>query len=116
MEKIKEARIVHAENIMVEKKNDLFIEECHDHLSFYRYSSIFEILQLLLPLAVCCTSLVYDKLSERAVTFEELYFVLSLLGICYRPMRKMRAFHISVTDGLHSLERISQFFDSQDEE
>ena len=49
------------------------------------------------------------------MTFEELYFVLSLLGICYRPMRKMRSLHISFTDGIHSLERISQFLNAQEE-
>ena len=67
--RISETRVSHQEGILIEKNNDLFLEECHDHLVFYRYSSMLEILQLLLPLAICCSTLLYDTLSERTITF-----------------------------------------------
>ena len=101
---------------MVEGNNDLFLHECHDHLPFYKYSSLYEILLLLLPLAICCTALIYDKYSEKFITFEELYFILSLIGICYQPLRNLGLFYISATDALHSFERISKFFQREEEE
>jgi hypothetical protein len=72
---------------MVEKNNDLFLEECHDHQTFYRYSALYDIAQLLLPIAVVVTALIYDQNSEDPLSVEQLYLILSLLGICYRPMK-----------------------------
>lgn len=63
MEKIREARVIHSESLMVEKNNDLFLEECHDHLNFYRYASLYDITQLLLPIAVVLTTLFFDRSS-----------------------------------------------------
>lgn len=72
---------------MVERNNDFFLEECHDHMKFYRYASLYDIVQLMLPILVVVTSMLYDQNSEQAISIEELYLILSLLGICYRPMK-----------------------------
>ena len=55
-----EARVVHTEKMLVDRNNDLFIEECHDHELFYRYSSLYDIAQLLLPIAVVVTAVLYN--------------------------------------------------------
>ena len=96
---------------MVERNNDFFLEECHDHLTFYRFSSLYDIAQLLLPIAVVVTALIYDQNSEAPMTVEQLYLILSLLGICYRPMKEFRTLTIALSDGLHSLRRISDYLE-----
>jgi hypothetical protein len=37
--------------------------------------------------------------------------MLSLLGICYNPMKQCRTFSINLNDGLHSLKRLSDYLD-----
>lgn len=41
--------------------------------------------------------------------------MLSLLGICYEPMKSFRTISISFHDGLHSLHRLQQFFEMPEE-
>lgn len=41
--------------------------------------------------------------------------MLSLLGICFEPMKSIRTISISFHDGLHSLNRIQQYFDMPEE-
>lgn len=40
-----------------------------------------------------------------------LYLILSLLGICYRPMKEFRTLTIALSDGLHSLRRITDYLE-----
>ena len=109
MEKITLSRIVKHESMMVERNNDLFLEENHDHSLFYRYASLYDIAQLLLPIAVVVTSLVFDQNNETPMTVEQLYLILSMLGICYRPMKDFRTFSIALSDGFHSLRRLTDY-------
>lgn len=37
--------------------------------------------------------------------------MLSLLGTCYNPMKQFRQFSIHLSDGVHSLKRISDYLD-----
>ena len=46
---------------------------------------------------------------------EELYLILSMLGICYRPMKEVRKFTIAMSDGFHSLRRITYYLELPDE-
>ncbi len=45
---------------------------------FYRYASLYDIVQLMLPILVVVTSMLYDQNSEQAITIEELYLILYL--------------------------------------
>jgi ABC-type multidrug transport system fused ATPase/permease subunit len=116
MEKIALARIIKNESMLVEKNNDYFLEENHDHSLFYRYSSLYDIAQLLLPIAVVVTSLIFDTNNKQPMTVEQLYLILSMLGICYRPMKDFRTFSISLSDGFHSLRRITDYLELPEEE
>jgi len=109
MEKITFARTIRAESLLVERNNDYFLEENHDHVQFYRYASLYDIAQLLLPIAVVVTASVFDQNSQDSLTVQSLYLILSLLGICYRPMKDFRTLSISINDGFHSLRRITEY-------
>jgi ABC-type multidrug transport system fused ATPase/permease subunit len=80
-------------------------------MTFYRYSSLYDIAQLLLPIAVVMTALIYDQNSQDPMTVEQLYLILSLLGICYRPMKEFRTLTIALSDGFHSLRRITDYLE-----
>lgn len=60
MEKMALARIAKSEGIIIEKNNDLFKHENHDHLLFYRYSTLYDISQILLPIAVVVSIALFD--------------------------------------------------------
>lgn len=77
---------------------------------FYRYSSLYDIAQLLLPIAVVVTSLMFDLNTKNPMKVEQLYLILSMLGICYRPMKEFRTFSIALSDGFHSLRRVTDYF------
>lgn len=102
--------------MLVEKNNDYFLHENHDHSLFYRYSSLYDIAQLLLPIAVVVTSLIFDTNNKQPMTVDQLYLILSMLGICYRPMKDFRTFSISLSDGFHSLRRITDYLELPEEE
>ena len=106
---IKEAKIIGWEDVLIEKNNDLFEEENHDHHVFYFYSSLYDIILLMLPILVVVTICVYDLGEAAPITVEQVYLMLSLLGICYEPMKSFRTISISFHDGLHSLNRIDQY-------
>jgi hypothetical protein len=76
---IKEAKMIGWENIMIEKNNDLFEHENHDHYIFYFYSSLFDIILLMLPVLVVVTIGVYDMGEKKHITVEQVYLMLSLL-------------------------------------
>jgi hypothetical protein len=94
---------------MIEKNNDLFLEECHDHHAFYRYSSLYDIAQLLLPIGVIMTALFFNQNSNTPITVEELYLIISILGICYGPMKDCRTISIAWSDGMHSIRRLTDY-------
>lgn len=80
-------------------------------MMFYRFASLYDIAQLLLPIAVVVTALIYDQKSTQPMTVEHLYLILSMLGICYRPMKEFRTFSIALSDGFHSLRRITDYLE-----
>ena len=79
-------------------------------MQFYRYSSLYDIAQLLLPILVVMTTILFDQSSDEPLTVQQLYLILSLLGICYRPMKDIRTLKIAIGDGLHSLTRLTDYF------
>lgn len=91
---------------MIEKNNDLFEEENHDHKLFYFFNSLYDIILLMLPVLVVVTICVWDMGESKHITVEQVYLMLSLLGICYEPMKSFRTISISFHDGLHSLHRL----------
>ena len=103
---IKEAKVIGWENLIIEKNNDLFEVENHDHYLFYFYNSLYDILLLLLPVLVVVTICIFDVGRPNPVTVEQVYSMLSLLGICYEPMKSFRTISISFHDGLISLSKI----------
>jgi hypothetical protein len=64
----------------------------------------------MLPIFVVFTITVYDTNEADPITVEQVYLMLSLLGICYNPMKSIRTITINLHDGLHSLTRISRYF------
>jgi ABC-type multidrug transport system fused ATPase/permease subunit len=109
-DKIREAKLIGWEGLLTEKNNDLFIEENHDHGLFYSYATLYDITLLMLPIFVVSTITLYDVNEEDPITVEQVYLMLSLLGICYNPMKSVRTISINLHDGLHSLRRISRYF------
>jgi hypothetical protein len=69
----------------------------------------------MLPIVVIVSISLFDANEESPVTIQKVYGMLSLLGICYNPMKAFRTISISFHDGLHSLNRITQYFDLPDE-
>ena len=52
---------------------------------------------------VVITVSLYDFGESNAITVEEVYVMLSLLQICYNPMKAFQTVVISLHDGMHSL-------------
>lgn len=109
-DKIKEAKLIGWEDVITEKNNDLFQEENHDHELFYSYVTYYDITLLMLPIFVVFTITLYDANEEDPITVEQVYLMLSLLGICYNPMKSVRTISINLHDGLHSLRRLARYF------
>lgn len=65
----------------------------------------------MLPVLVVVTICVVDVGEAQPISVEQVYLMLSLLGICYEPMKEFRTISISFHDGLHSLGRIQEYFD-----
>jgi hypothetical protein len=59
---------------------------------------------------VVVTVSLYDIGESNAITVEEVYVMLSLLQICYNPMKAFQTVVISLHDGMHSLERLTTYF------
>ena len=78
-------------------------------MQFYRYSSLYDIAQLMLPILVVVTTVLFDQNSDQPLTVQQLYLILSVLGICYRPMKDVRTIKIAMGDGLHSLKRMTDY-------
>lgn len=116
MDKITLSRLNREEGLLVEKNNDFFIAENHDHTLFYRYSTLYDITQILLPITVVISIAIYDYNELNPFTVQQVFVMLSLLGICYMPMKNYRKFNINLADGLESLRRITLFFDLPEED
>jgi hypothetical protein len=52
---------------------------------------------------VVVTISLYDIGEQNPITVEEVYVMLSLLQICYNPMKAFQTIVISFHDGMHSL-------------
>ena len=70
----------------------------------------YDITLLMLPIFVVATITIFDSNEDEPITVEQVYLMLSLLGICYNPMKSMRTITINLHDGLHSLTRLSKYF------
>ena len=70
----------------------------------------YDITLLMLPIFVVATITIFDANEDDPITVEQVYLMLSLLGICYNPMKSMRMISINMHDGLHSLDRLRKFF------
>jgi ABC-type multidrug transport system fused ATPase/permease subunit len=92
------------------------VEECHDHQIFYRLSTLYDIILLVLPTIVIVTIALYDLNEADHISVEQVYVLLSLLGICYNPMKAFRTLTISFHDGAWSLNKIQDYLNSPDEE
>jgi hypothetical protein len=57
---------------------------------FYKYSTLYDITLLLLPIFVVSTIALYDINEEPSITVEQVYAILALLGTCYMPMKSTR--------------------------
>ena len=91
------------------------MEENHDHQLYYFYSTLYDITLLLLPITVVVTISMYDIGEADPITIQEVYVMLSLLQICYNPMKSIRTIVINFNDGLHSLGRLTSYFALPDE-
>ena len=64
---------------------------------------------------VVITVALYDIGESNPITVEEMYVMLSLIQICYNPMKSLQTLTISFHDGLHSLDRLTTYFSLPDE-
>ena len=103
------------QSLLIQKNNDLFIHENHDHELYYFYAALYDIILLLLPIMVVITISLFDAGQADHITVEEVYVMLSLLQICYNPMKSIQTIFISFHDGLHSLQRFTTYFSLPDE-
>lgn len=61
------ARITGWEDVIIEKNNDLFEEENHDHQLFYFFNSLYDIILLLLPVLVVVTIGIWDANESKHI-------------------------------------------------
>ncbi len=66
--KFKAAKLIGWENLIIEKNNDLFIEENHDHDIFYSYLTLYDITLLMLPIFVVATITLFDVNEDDPIT------------------------------------------------
>jgi hypothetical protein len=66
--KFKAAKLIGWENLIIEKNNDLFIEENHDHSIFYSYLTLYDITLLMLPIFVVATITLFDVNEDDPIT------------------------------------------------
>jgi len=68
-----------------------------------------------MPIFVVITIAIYSKNEENPFTVHSLYAMLSLLGICHKPMLKFRTFTIGFSDAMNSLKRLELLFNFPDQ-
>jgi hypothetical protein len=64
----------------------------------------------MLPIMVVVSISLFDMYEENPITIQEVYVMLSLLQICYNPMKSVNTISIMFHDGLHSLDRLTTYF------
>ena len=104
--KIRVAKLLGHQELLIQKNNDYFIAENHDHKMFYEYVTLYDISLILLPILVIVTIALYDLNQPDQISVSQVYVLLSLLGICYGPMKSFRTLTLNFHDGLRSLRRI----------
>ena len=107
--KIKSARLLGYQDLLMQKNNDYFIQENHDHKLFYQYVTLYDITLIFVPILVIVTIALYDLNEPNQISVSQVYVLLSLLGICFNPMKSFRTLSINFHDGLRSLKRIENF-------
>lgn len=105
------ARLSLAEDILVERNNDFFLHEMEDHKQFYHYQALLDVTLLLLPIAVVISIALYDLNEATSFTVKEVYLLLSLLGICYKPLRNLHRVSLAATHATHSMKRLTIYLD-----
>lgn len=73
---------------------------------FYEYATLYDISLLMLPILVIVTIALYDMNEPNPISVSQVYVLLSLLGICYGPMKSFRTLTLNFHDGLRSIRRI----------
>ena len=73
---------------------------------FYEYVTLYDITLLMLPILVIITITLYDMNETNPIAVSQIYVLLSLLGICYVPMKSFRTLTLNFYDGLRSMRRI----------
>ncbi len=76
---------------------------------FYNYVTLYDITLIMLPILVIVTIALYDINTANHITVSQVYVLLSLLGICYGPMKNFRTLRLGLHDGMRSLRRIEEF-------
>ena len=64
---------------------------------------------------VVVTIALFDIGEANPITVEEVYVMLSMLQICYNPMKAFQTLVISFHGGIHSLDRLTTYFALPDE-
>ncbi len=81
---------------------------------FYEYMTLYDISLLILPIVAIITITLYDMNETNPITVSQVYVLLSLMGICYIPMKSFRTLTLSFHDGLRSMRRIEKFLKQPD--
>ena len=81
---------------------------------FYEYVTLYDITLIMLPILVIVTIALYDLNEPNHITVTQVYVILSLLGICYNPMKSFRTLAINFHDGLWSFQKIEDYLNQQD--
>ncbi len=82
---------------------------------FYNYVTLYDITLIMLPILVIVTIALYDINTANHITVSQVYVLLSLLGICYGPMKNFRTLRLGLHDGMRSLRRIEEFLRQDDQ-
>lgn len=70
----------------------------------------FDISLIIMPLIFVISLSFYDYNETTSFTIEEVYILMSLIGLCYRPFKNLKKFNLIMSEGLYSLRRFSIFF------
>jgi ABC-type multidrug transport system fused ATPase/permease subunit len=70
---------------------------------------------MLMPLVFVFSMMFYDLNEAQSFTIEEVYVMMSLIGLIYRPLKNLRKFSITFSEGLYSLKRFALYLDLPEE-
>jgi hypothetical protein len=80
-------------------------KKCH------RLLTIFDISLVILPLVFVISLSFYDQHEAASFTIEEVYILMTLIGLCYKPFKNLRKFTLTFSEALYSLNRFSIYLD-----